>query len=579
MRPMLHRLLPLVLLVGLAAGLGAQHRDITFTAQLSKDRMLQNGTVEFTLTLRNAQGRDLRVPDFNDFVVLQGPNRTMGTNIVNGAATTYMTFSWMLQPKRPGALRVEPATIRAQNRTYRANSQTIEVLKPDAGLAARAPENFLRAEITKGRAVVGELLILNLNLYSSVRPVSRNLVAEPTFDGFHATPRRQFDGSPRGVIENGREYERRTLGSVALFPVKSGRLRIDPYRIVLGVIRFRQNSRFNRRYTDQLSLVTDTLYVDVDELPRPRPADFSGAVGNFRVETSVNRNSLTTDEAITLRMTVTGAGDIARLDAPTPVNPRDWAIYDPETLEEEIMDSPAGWFGRKVFQYKLVPKRAGEYTLRPALVYYNTDSSAYVTDAPQAFAVTVSPGSGQPAYVPDSSQAPAAEALALRPAGELPPGRRYGSRLPAHPLYWGLALLPLLLAGGYLSWRQWRARRAARDPAEVARERAARLAQRHLARAKQHQEAGAARPFYDATEEALMGYLRDRLAIPTGQLGRRHISAALGAAGATPELTNRYDELLKRCELALYAGQDTAADLADTYATARQLITDTERQL
>jgi hypothetical protein len=90
---------------------------------------------------------------------------------------------------------------------------------------------------------------------------------------------------------------------------------------------------------------------------------------------------------------------------------------------------------------------------------------------------------------------------------------------------------------------------------------------------------GAPRPFYDAVEGAIFGYLRDKFHLPVAELSRRNVAEKLTEAGALPELTTRYDKLLKRCEMALYAGQDSADDLADTYREARELITDTERAI
>ncbi|MEL7161362.1 MAG: BatD family protein, partial [Bacteroidota bacterium] len=376
-------------------------------------------------------------------------------------------------------------------------------------------------------------------------------------------------------IENGREYQKRTLGSLALFPTKSGRIRIGPYRMVLGTVRYRTSSSFSRRYTEQIPLSTDTLFVDVRELPRPRPADFSGAVGSYRLDVQADRDQLTTDDALTLRITVTGEGDIERLDAFPPVSEKDWNIYDPNILQEEFLDSPTGMLGRKVFEYKVVPKRAGKFDLKPGLTYFNVDSSAYVTDAPSVFPITVTGGSGQPTYDIDTTTM-AEETLALLPVTSLTPGRRYGSSLPTRPLYWLLFILPLLGAGGAIGYQRYRAYLDGRDPVELARARAAKAATQRLQGAKPHLDRVEAKPFYDAIEGALLGYLRDKFDLPTAELSRTKVRTTLTEAGAA-SLAERYDKLLQRCEMALYAGQDQAGDLADTYATARELITDTER--
>ena len=571
--------LPLIaFLMCWAALLGAQHQDITFTAEVSKKRMLQNSTVEYHLTLRNAQGESLEPPPFTNFDVLQGPNRSIGTTIINGVATSQMTFSWMLQPKRTGELSIGTASVRAAGRTYRTNSETVTVLEVDDSSLAASPENFLRAEVSTDQAYVGQQIILNLNLYASVNPISRNMVREPDLDGFFARPRRRFDASPVTVVENGREYQRRTLASLALFPIKSGNLKIDPYRMIIGAVRTRSNSTFSRRFTEQIPVNSDTIRVAVAELPQPRPADFSGGVGAYRADVEIDRDRLTTDDALRLQVRVTGQGDIQRFEPPVPVDEADWNIYDPRVIEEEFMDSPSGMFGRKTFEYQLVPKHGGTLTIAPSINYFNTDSARYVALRPESFAVTVTGGSGQKTYTIDTAEA-AVEPLVLRPAGPIPPGRRYDTRLPDRPVFWALLLLPLLIGGGVVGFSQYRERMDARDPALLLRERAGKVATARLREARQHLERGEARAFYDAVETALLRYLRERFSLTVKDLSRKNIAGVLTAAGADAGLTERYDRLLGRCEMALYAGQDSAADLEETYTLASDLITETERQL
>ncbi|MEL7163536.1 MAG: BatD family protein, partial [Bacteroidota bacterium] len=146
----------ITLLCTCGRALGQQLQDVSFSAELSKPRMLVNSTVEYSLILRNAQGTNLQAPDFRNFIVLRGPSRSMGTTIVNGVGSSHLTHTWLLQPKREGELGIGTASIRANGRTYRANSKRIEVLPVDATAAAQAPADFLRAELSTDVAYVGQ---------------------------------------------------------------------------------------------------------------------------------------------------------------------------------------------------------------------------------------------------------------------------------------------------------------------------------------------------------------------------------------------------------------------------------------
>jgi hypothetical protein len=142
-----------------------------------------------------------------------------------------------------------------------------------------------------------------------------------------------------------------------------------------------------------------------------------------------------------------------------------------------------------------------------------------------------------------------------------------------------LILLPLLGAGGAIGWQRYRVHLDSRDPAELAKNRAAQAATQQLKSAKVHLDKVEPKLFYDAIEGALLGYLRDKFNMPISALNKTSIGTTLDTAGADAGLTERYHQLLQRCEMALYAGQDKADDLADTYQAAKALITDTERQL
>ena len=212
------------------------------------------------------------------------------------------------------------------------------------------------------------------------------------------------------------------------------------------------------------------------------------------------------------------------------------------------------------------------------MTYFNTDSQQYVSLVPETFEIVVTGGSGQKTYTIDTAST-TDETLTLLPAPAVTGQPRIERNLAARPLYWALVLLPLLVGGGLIGWVRYRERRDARDPALLLRERAGKVAAARLKDAKVHLQQVEPRQFYDAVEGALLTYLRDRFSLQVADLSRKNIQQVLTEAGADSELTDRYDRLLGRCEMALYAGQDSAADLGETYATAVDLITETERQL
>lgn len=575
------RLSILFLAFGLLGGLSAQqHADITFDAKASKSKMLLNSTVEYEVSLRNASGSSFQEPNFKDFTVISGPGQLRGTSIINGATTTYLTYSWLLQPKKTGQLVISPASIQAAGRPYKSNAVTIEVIAPDASLGSLAPDNFLRVEFGDDTAYVGQQLLLNLRLYTTDNVVSRNIVAAPDLSNFLALNRRYYDERTQTVIENGKEYLVRTIDSKAIYPSKSGEIIIEPFRLLLGVMRYRNpQSSFSRRYTERLPIQTDTARLFVKELPSPRPDNFSGGVGRFRLETNINKDSLSTDEAITLRMTIFGEGDINRITAALPVPKADWVIYDPVILQENLNESPSGVFGNKVLEYQLIPKRPGTYTLSPTLNYFDIDSSDYVDLAPLSYQIHVTQGSTITNYeeAEPSAEADSSQVLQLLAATKIGKLQNYTQTGVPDGIFWALLLLPLLLFTGFY----WQARKKKAlenaDPKELAKQKAVKLATKRLQLAKAAQQQAAPKAFYDAIEDAIMGYLKDKFQLQTSELNKRNIHQLLLSKGAAQTLADDYVSLLQQCELALYARQDQAADLAATYERAKTVILKTEK--
>lgn len=568
------RLLLLILVFSLPAT-AQLPQDVRLEAKLNKRKLLVNSTVEYTLTLYNQTGTNLQAPKFRNATVLTGPSRTMRTSLINGLRSSSISYTWLLKPREPGRLTVGPASIRAGDRTLRSNSQSAEVLPVDADAQAAAPDVFARADVSTVQAYPGQKITLDLHVYSSVRTDKHAIMNEPSFADFFTEAQRNYSGVPVTVIENGREYTRRNLGSLALFPTKTGRLTITPYDLLVNVVHFPTSGNFRRRRNAKIAVSTDTVYIDVRELPQPVPPNFSGGVGKFTFAVEVDRNRMSVDDALEMRLTVSGEGDIKRIKAFDPVDPTIFNVYDPKILREDLYDTAEGTFGRKVMEYQLIPKKNGEYQLRPTLVYFDVDSADYVSITPEVIPMTITGEAGPAFFEPDSIEGVQLRLLPVE--GEVPEGKIYGRSATGSLSFWLLFLAPPVLAGSLIGLRTYREKRAGRDPAEVARGRAAKVATARLRAAAAHRQAGEARQFYDAVEGATLGYLRDKYGLSVADASRARIRQKLADAGADASLVSRYDSLLQRCEMALYAGQDGAEDLNETYQTARALIIDTEK--
>lgn len=543
-------------------------------------QVLQNNYFDLTFTLRNAEGSNFQPPQGLEdrFTIISGPARGLRTSIINGQVTRESSWSYTLQPRRTGELTIGPATIEVDGRTLRTRPLTVTALAPGEGAGTDARDYFLRAELSTGRAYVGEQITLDYKLYTTRDIEGINPMAEPAYEGFFMREVRRFDSRVQREVINGRQYKTRILRRLVLYPQQSGELTIDAYRILLGVVTEsdRQSGFFFRRKLSQVPVETEPVSVQVLPLPEPVPDDFSGAVGRFDLKAGIDRTNISTDDALTITLELTGEGDIKRIQAPEWEVPQGLELYDPRTKTEELIEDPLGVTGRKVFEYLLVPGQAGEYRLQPTFTYFNADSAAYVTERTEVFVVNVSRGSGKTAAVrpgqPEETE----------PAGLRPPAGRIRLRQPGspgweQPWFWLLLGLPLLLLSGAWWYRRRHEREAAIDPAERRRQQARQIAAQKLQRAEKLMQQEKVVEFYREVDRAMLGFVSDKLQLPTAELTKENLHERLLAGGADRELADDFVAVLQQCEKARYGGAARPADMQPVYLEAVRLLAATSR--
>ncbi|RMF00348.1 MAG: protein BatD, partial [Bacteroidetes bacterium] len=442
---------------------GGGHAQPTFEAYADAKEIVQNSYFEITFTLRGDQGSDFQPPDFADFIVLSGPSRSFRTSVINGQVSQEVSYTYQLQPKRTGTLRIGEAQIKAGGNILRTKPLSIRVVQGQADTQA-GEEVLLQARISSREAYLGQQLVLDYVLSSRVEYRGLTAVAEPDYSGFYSRPVQQFDTRIQREVIDGIQYSSRIVKRVVLYPQETGTLTIDPLTVVLGIVIPGRTGGgfFSSIPTRRVTLSTAAIEVEVRPLPLPQPANFSGITGNYQMRVQATKTELSTDDAVSVYLLLEGRGDLNRVQAPNLNFPEQFERYDPKVKEEEYYDLPNEVKGRKVFEYLLVPKQAGQFRFEPELVIFNPDSAAYVTLRAAALHFTVSPGSGakDSGLVADGQKHQ--ELYGPRATIEL---RKQQSRFFGTPLFWGVYALPFV-AGVWLWLSHWRQQQQpAVDPA------------------------------------------------------------------------------------------------------------------
>lgn len=556
--------------------------QISFEAKANASQIVQGDQVDVTFTLSNADMSSFKPPDFKGFENLRS---RQGSNFEyrNGRMTRAMSRTYTLQSRRPGKYIIGAATATVKGKKYRTKPIKIEVLPPGKkGTRERSIERInngtailLRAEVDTTTVWLGQGVELDYTLYTSVSLERINLVNEPDYPGFYAVQVKQFADDWRMKMLDEINYKYKPVKRVALFPQKTGLLEIKPMTLQT---RLRVEGQ-RRSFYEKVS--SPVLKLNVKPLPEAgKPENFSGAIGIYDVRvTAGSNNTISLNEAYTLGMTIYGSGDLKQIQAPElGLNPEDFDIYEPK-ISEKVYESKGKISGTKTFEYVFLPKRIGRFQVAPSFSYFDTELAEYITKTPDTIAFRVVKGAAGVAGVNDAideeNRLKNQDILPLKTATRLHTrGRGFFASFP----FWALLVLPLLLFGGAIGYRQMLIKRGLIDPDLLRQQGAGKVAQERLATAKTLMKADKSRDFYDEISQALWGYVGDKLGIPLSELTKENVREKLVTQQVAEADTERFVALLNTCEMALFAGMDNAADMSKTYDEAAAVITNIERE-
>ena len=562
----------------------------------------------FTL---NDSGTELQLPDLSNFDVLMGPSTSQSSSIqmINGKTTQSISFSYIfiLRAKKEGKFTIRPASIKVDGKTYESNELTIQVVKGQPQQAAGQQSNpdqaeapaggtvskdnlFVRVAVDKTNVSKGEQILATIKLY-----ISQNIplngfdeVKLPSYEGFWT---KDID-VPTQVnftreVYNGKIYQVGILKKTILFPQQTGNIRIDPFEITCLV---RQQVRKQQGFFDDFfdnyrvvkaKVISDPVSINVKDLPN-QPANFSGAVGNFSVNSSLDKTSVKANEAVTLKLTVNGSGNLTLINAPKIELPEDFETYEPKR-SDRVTANDNGLNGSITFEYLFIPRFAGNFTI-PAIefVFFNPSSRQYETRATNAFNIRVEKGSEDP----NSSVVSSFSKEDVKVIGKdirfikqnkavlKPKGSSFYGTFEFYSVY----LLSLAVFAIFYVLN----RKKIKENANVVlsrNKRANKVALRHLKAASVFLKNNEAEKFYESVIKALTGYLSDKLTIPVADLNREKASSSLLARGVDPESVTELIKIIDDCEFARYAPAAFSGTMQEVYDGAAKVMGIFEKQI
>ncbi|MBI4776499.1 MAG: protein BatD [Deltaproteobacteria bacterium] len=335
-----------------------------------------NASISDPVTLRvsvfGAQGASTpRIQGTEAFRMTRGGTSTR-MEIVNGVMSAGVDYTYQLQPLKKGSYVIGPATVEAGGRTYSSNQVTLRVSEEPAQEASPSNPVFLKASLPKKDVYQEEAAVLTLKLFYNVQ------ISNLSLDKLEA-PGIEFAQIGKGAeyqsIISGRPFQVVEVRYL-LSATKPGIYAIPPAIMQMSVYQERRRSGLFGDFflgltpSRPLTVSSNGLELTVRELPSEgRPADFSGLVGSFRFETSLDPTEVTAGDSATFTAVLSGTGNVRRIPELRLQEPEGVKTYaDQPSLD--IRPENDGYFGRKTMKWALVPKNAGTHTIPPISVSY-----------------------------------------------------------------------------------------------------------------------------------------------------------------------------------------------------------------
>lgn len=618
---MRHRISILFLLVGITLSVFAD--EVVFRAQAPKQVVVGR---PFQLTYSvNQRSRDLRAPEFTDFDVLSGPytSTSSSTSFVNGKRTSSFeqTYTYMLMAQKEGTFTIGPATVKVDGENIQSNGVRIQVLPEDEETSPQpspqgrgqssgqsssqssanqsgsvSSENlFVRTIASKTRVHEQEALMVTYKLYFANVDVAQltNNTKLPEFTGFLKQELEQGEIQTELEHYNGRNYQTAVLYRTILYPQHSGDIKIDPanFEAVLRVqVQQRPRSIFDDffgSYTNVTRMLTAPgVTIHVAALPGGKPAGFSGGVGRFTLTPTISQTELQTNDAVTIRLDISGSGNMKLLKTPAIEWPEGFEPYDPK-VTNNFNTTTAGVSGTKSIEYLAIPRSAGEYTI-PAVhfSYFDIDEKKYKTLSTPEYTIRVKRGAGEPSAAGEqpSGVVSYTQKEDIKQLGsdiryidtKLVESRKTKVESCSYRYLWLWYVIPLIIAMVLLVVLRKQIKEAA-DITRMRYKHANKVAQKRLKAAAAALKANDKDHFYEEIERAAWTYLSDRLSIPTADLNKENIASILRQKGVAEERIQEVMSVLSTAEFARYApATDHAMD--DLYRDTTNLINNLENE-
>lgn len=588
--------------------------DDKVTLRASAPEVVVNGDqFRLTYTVNSQDVKDFLAPQAKGFDVLMGPSRSqqISRQIINGkvSSSRSITYTYILMAVSEGTFNIPAASIEVDGEKIFSNPLTIKVLPKDkeqgnsnqsqgnGGISSRNQKTsgritdkdlFILATASKTKVHEQEAILVTYKAYTTV-DLRQLLGKMPDQQGFYVQEV-ELPTQKTFKLEhyNGRNYNTVVYRQYVLFPQKSGKLEIPAVtfdavvaqRVAVSDDPFEAFFNGGGYVEVNKKIVAPKVVINVDPLPS-KPEGFSGGVGTFSLKSDISTTELKANEAVTIKLTISGTGNMKLVSAPEVKFPHDFEIYDPK-IEDNYELTANGLSGTKTIEYLAIPRHAGNFTI-PAIEfkYFDIKTGRYNTLATESYELKVAKGDGSAANQQviadftnkENVKVLGTDILFIKTGDTVL--RQKGNYFFGTVTYYLWYIIPFVLFVVFVVIYRKQAIESA-NVAKVKTKKANKVAAKRMKQAGKLLSENKVNEFYDEVLKALWGYISDKLNIPVSKLSRDNIEAELSGHGVSEDLIKEFIDALSECEFARYAPGNQNEAMDKVYSASVDVISKME---
>ncbi|MBV6419696.1 MAG: hypothetical protein DAHOPDDO_00920 [Ignavibacteriaceae bacterium] len=578
-----------------------------FTASVNETTVADNERFQVTFTFSGKSINNLSKfspPSFENFLILSGPNQSTSIQIINGAQSAQLSYTFVVQPKSLGNYTIGSASIMQEGNTYKSEPIKITVVKGenkpkqqqnnDSQISdSEISKNlYIRANVDKTRAFKGEQITIVYKLYTRLSIASQMGVNKlPQYQNFWAEELETSNNINFSTeVINGKQFRVGVLKRVALFPTQTGTLEVTPLELTVPIqIQKQRNGKsiwddffgdpFGRSEIYEYDAKSNVVKIQVDPLPTGQPDSFKGAVGDFDFDAKLNTTTVKSNEPITLKINISGTGNIKLLELPEVKLPNGFEKYEPKVNEQ--INRSGTISGSKSAEYLLVPRVVGVREIPPVeFSYFNPDTKKYVTLKSESFSIDIKPGDKQApieiAGKEDIKELGTDIRFIKTSFDDIEKREDYFFNSTGFVI---ASILPFIFAVGIIGWKR-KHDKLHGNVVLLRYQKAQKIAKNRLKSAMKLMENKNHTAFYTELSTALFGYLEDKLHIPKSEFTIERASADLRKLKVSDELISNLKTGAEKCEFVRFApGAENSAAMQDMYDEIAEVIINIEKNI